>query len=37
MFGDKRIRETIDSWLNQNLKFDAICAISDVTATSLMH
>ena len=36
MFGDKRIRETIDSWLNQNLQFDAIFASSDVTAISLM-
>jgi DNA-binding LacI/PurR family transcriptional regulator len=36
LFGDKRIRETIDKWLNQNLAFDAIFATSDVTAISLM-
>jgi DNA-binding LacI/PurR family transcriptional regulator len=36
LFGDARIRETIDGWLNQQLDFDAIFACSDVTAISLM-
>jgi len=36
LFGDKRIRETIDNWLNQRLTFDSIFAASDVTAISLM-
>lgn len=36
LFGDTRIREVIDDWLNQNLAFDAIFASSDVTAISIM-
>lgn len=36
LFGDSRIREVIDSWLDQQLSFDAIFAASDVTAISLM-
>ena len=36
LFGDSRIREVIDSWLDQKLGFDAIFASSDVTAISLM-
>ena len=36
LFGDTRIREVIDGWLNQHLEFDAIFASSDVTAISLM-
>lgn len=36
LFGDSRIREVIDSWLDQKLGFDAIFAASDVTAISLM-
>ena len=36
LFGDARIRETIEGWLNQHLDFDAIFACSDVTAISLM-
>lgn len=36
LFGDARIRETIDGWLNQHLDFDAIFTCSDVTAISLM-
>jgi len=36
LFGNKRIRETIDNWLNQRLTFDSIFAASDVTAISLM-
>lgn len=36
LFGDSRIREVIDGWLDQNLAFDAIFASSDVTAISLM-
>lgn len=36
LFGDSRIREVIDGWLNQHLAFDAIFASSDVTAISLM-
>ena len=36
LFGDSRIREVIDSWLDQHLAFDAIFASSDVTAISLM-
>lgn len=36
LFGDIRIRETIDSWLNQHIDIDAIFATSDVTAISLM-
>ena len=36
LFGDARIRETIDGWLDQQLDFDAIFACSDVTAISLM-
>ena len=36
LFGDSRIREVIDGWLDQHLGFDAIFASSDVTAISLM-
>ncbi|TXT35089.1 MAG: LacI family transcriptional regulator [Comamonadaceae bacterium] len=36
LFGDVRIRETIDRWLNQQVEFDAIFATSDVTAISLI-
>jgi DNA-binding LacI/PurR family transcriptional regulator len=36
LFGDIRIRETIDRWLNQHIDIDAIFATSDVTAISLM-
>lgn len=36
LFGDTRIREVIDGWLDQRLSFDAIFASSDVTAISLM-
>ena len=36
LFGDARIRDVIDSWLDQKLGFDAIFASSDVTAISLM-
>lgn len=36
LFGDLRIREVIDGWLNQAMVFDAIFASSDVTAISLM-
>lgn len=36
LFGDARLRESIDGWLNQQLDFDAIFACSDVTAISLM-
>ncbi|MGM9428467.1 LacI family DNA-binding transcriptional regulator [Hydrogenophaga sp. MI9] len=36
LFGDTRIREVIDGWLDQNLAFDAIFASSDVTAISIM-
>jgi DNA-binding LacI/PurR family transcriptional regulator len=36
LFGDVRIRETIDKWLNQHIDVDAIFATSDVTAISLM-
>lgn len=36
LFGDSRIREVIDGWLDQHLAFDAIFASSDVTAISLM-
>ena len=36
LFGDTRIREVIDGWLDQNLVFDAIFASSDVTAISIM-
>ena len=36
LFGDSRIREVIDGWLDQKLGFDAIFASSDVTAISLM-
>ena len=30
LFGDSRIREVIDGWLDQNLAFDAIFASSDI-------
>jgi DNA-binding LacI/PurR family transcriptional regulator len=36
LFGDIRIRETIDRWLNLHIEVDAIFATSDVTAISLM-
>ncbi len=36
LFGDRRIREVIDGWLDQKQQFDAIFASSDVTAISLM-
>lgn len=36
LFGDIRIRETIDRWLTQHIDMDAIFATSDVTAISLM-
>lgn len=36
LFGDIRIRETIDHWLNQSIGVDAIFATSDVTAISLI-
>jgi DNA-binding LacI/PurR family transcriptional regulator len=36
LFGDTRIRSSIDEWLNRNLTFDAIFAASDVTAISIM-
>lgn len=36
LFGDTRIRQVIDGWLDQHLSFDAIFASSDVTAISIM-
>ena len=36
LFGDVRIRQTIDHWLARNLHFDAIFASSDVTAISIL-
>jgi DNA-binding LacI/PurR family transcriptional regulator len=36
LFGDTRIRASIDQWLNRALKFDAIFAASDVTAISIL-
>ena len=36
LFGDIRIRATIDEWLNRQLAFDAIFAASDVTAISIL-
>jgi DNA-binding LacI/PurR family transcriptional regulator len=36
LFGDSRIREVIDGWLNKATSFDAIFASSDVTAISLI-
>ncbi len=36
LFGDVRIREVIDGWLDQRLAFDAVFASSDVTAISIM-
>ena len=36
LFGDTRIRASIDQWLNQALDFDAIFASSDVTAISIL-
>lgn len=36
LFGDVRIRETIDHWLNRDLPFDAVFASSDVTAISII-
>jgi DNA-binding LacI/PurR family transcriptional regulator len=37
LFGDLRIREVINGWLDQKLAFDSIFASSDVTAISLTH
>ncbi len=36
LFGDVRIRQTIDEWLALDLHFDSIFASSDVTAISIM-
>lgn len=36
LFGDLRIREVIDGWLDQQLSFDGIFASSDVTAISII-
>jgi DNA-binding LacI/PurR family transcriptional regulator len=36
LFGDTRIRASIDEWLNRALDFDAIFATSDVTAISII-
>ena len=36
LFGDTRIREVIDGWLDKGASFDAVFAISDVTAISIM-
>jgi DNA-binding LacI/PurR family transcriptional regulator len=36
LFGETRIRETIDQWLSHALGFDAIFATGDVTAISLL-
>ncbi len=36
LFGDTRIRQTIDQWLDLDLRFDAVFASSDVTAISIM-
>lgn len=36
LFGDTRIRASIDEWLNRDLSFDAVFAASDVTAISIL-
>ena len=36
LFGDRRIRQVIDLWLDQKLEFDAIFASSDMAAISLI-
>ena len=36
LFGDTRIRASIDEWLSRDLSFDAIFAASDVTAISIL-
>jgi len=36
LFGDRRMREVIDLWLDQGLDFDAIFAASDIAAISLI-
>lgn len=36
LFGDLRIREAINGWLDQRLSFDGIFASSDVTAISII-
>lgn len=36
LFGDLRIREVIDGWLDQRLEFDGVFASSDVTAISII-
>jgi DNA-binding LacI/PurR family transcriptional regulator len=36
LFGDSRIRQVIDQWLDRQLGFDAIFASSDVSAISIM-
>lgn len=36
LFGESRIREVIERWLDQQLPFDGIFASSDVTAITLM-
>jgi len=36
LFGDSRIREVIDGWLDQQLAFDGIFASADLAAISLM-
>ncbi len=36
LFGDQRIRQVIDQWLDQGLDFDGIFASSDIAAISLI-
>ena len=36
LFGDRRIRQVIDMWLDQGLDFDAIFASADIAAISLI-
>jgi DNA-binding LacI/PurR family transcriptional regulator len=36
LFGDTRIRELIDEWLNRGLDFDAVFAASDITAMTII-
>ncbi len=36
LFGDSRLREVIDGWLDQRLAFDGIFAAADMAAISLM-
>lgn len=36
LFGDRRMRQVIDLWLDQGLDFDAIFAASDIAAISLI-